>query len=81
MGKWKAFIPLALGLVIASLVGIFAYKWLNVQTTQQEVAKVESETVPVAVAAADLPWGTKLSPEMVKTLPYLKESLPPRQFF
>jgi len=80
MGKWKAFIPLALGLVIASLVGIFAYKWLNVQTTQKKVVNVESEAVPVAVAAADLPWGTKLSPEMVKTLPYLKESLPPGSF-
>jgi pilus assembly protein CpaB len=82
MGKLKAFIPLALGLVIASLVGIFAYKWLNVQTTQKELAKVEvaSEVVPVAVAAADLPWGTKLSPEMLKTLPYLKESIPPGAF-
>ena len=80
MGKWKAFIPLALGLVIASLVGIFAYKWLNVQSTQKKVVNVESEAVPVAVAAADLPWGTKLEPEMVKTLPYLKESIPPGSF-
>jgi pilus assembly protein CpaB len=79
MGKWKAFVPLALALVIASLVGIFAYKWL-IQTTQKKVVSVESEAVPVAVAAADLPWGTKFSPEMVKTLPYLKESLPPGSF-
>jgi len=80
MGKWKAFIPLALGLVIASLVGIFAYKWLNVQTTQKKVVNVESEAVPVAVAAANLPWGTKLEPEMVKTLLYIKESIPPGAF-
>ena len=80
MGKWKAFVPLALGIVIASLVGIFAYKWLNVQTTQKEVVNVKSEVVPVAVAATDLPWGTKLEPEMVKTLPYLKESIPPGSF-
>ncbi|MEA3385815.1 MAG: Flp pilus assembly protein CpaB, partial [Thermodesulfobacteriota bacterium] len=26
---------------------------------------------------ADLPWGTKLEPEMIDTLPYIKESLPP----
>ncbi len=80
MGKWKAFVPLALGLVIASLVGIFAYKWLNVQTTQKKVVSVESEAVPVAVAAADLPWGTKLAPEMVKTVLYLKDTLPPGSF-
>jgi len=54
MGKLKAFVPLALGLVIASLVGIFAYKWLNVQRTQKEVVNVESEAVPVAVARAFL---------------------------
>jgi len=80
MGKWKAFVPLALGLVIALLVAILAYKWLNVQTTQKEVVSVESEAVPVAVAAADLPWGTKLAPEMVKTVLYLKDTLPPGSF-
>jgi len=80
MGKLKAFVPLALGLVIASFVGLFAYKWLNVQTTRKEIVNVESEAVPVAVAAVDLPWGTKLEPAMVKTLLYLKESLPPGCF-
>ena len=80
MGKWKALIPLALGLAIASLVGIFAYKWLNVQTTDKEIANVESKAVSIAVAAADLSWGTKLAPEMIKTLPYLKESVPSGSF-
>jgi pilus assembly protein CpaB len=80
MGKWKAIIPLALALVIASSVTIFVYRWLKVETTHKEVAKAETEVVPVAVAAADLPWGTKLAPEMVKTLPYFKESVPPGSF-
>jgi pilus assembly protein CpaB len=38
---------------------------------------VESEAVPVAVATVDLNWGTKLEPAMVKTVSYLKDSLPP----
>ena len=80
MGKWKVIVPLALALVIASSVTIFVYKWLKVQAIPKEMAKVESEVVSVAVAAADLPWGTKLAPEMVKTLPYLKESIPPGSF-
>ncbi|MCJ7617652.1 MAG: Flp pilus assembly protein CpaB [Desulfobacterales bacterium] len=82
MGKWKAIAPFALGLVIALSAGILVYKWLNVQTTQEAVtkAKIKSDIVPVAVAAADLPWGTKLAPEMIKTLPYLKESIPPGSF-
>ena len=80
MGKWKVIVPLALALVIASLVTFFVYKWLKVQAIPKEIAKVESEVVSVAVAAADLPWGTKLSPAMIKTLPYLKESIPPGSF-
>jgi len=80
MGKWKVIVPIALALVIATLVTIFVYKWLKVQAGPKEMAKVESEVVSVAVAAADLPWGTKLEPEMVKTLPYLKESIPPGSF-
>ena len=80
MGKWKVIVPLALALVIATLVTIFVYKWLKVQAAPKEMAKVESEVVSVAVAATDLPWGTKLEPEMVKTLPYLKESVPPGSF-
>jgi len=66
--------------VIASSVTIFVYRWLKVETTHKEVAKAETEVVPVAVGAADLPWGTKLAPEMVKTRPYLKESVPPGSF-
>jgi pilus assembly protein CpaB len=31
----------------------------------------------VAVAAVDLPWGTKLERDMIKTVAFLKESLPP----
>jgi pilus assembly protein CpaB len=38
------------------------------------------EAVPVAVASVDLPWGTKITGEMVKMTPFLKESLPPGYF-
>jgi pilus assembly protein CpaB len=80
MGNWKALIPIALSLVIA-LTGIFfLYQWLQKQRAPREVVKVESEAVPVSVAAVDLPWGTKLTPEMVKSAPYLKESLPSGYF-
>jgi pilus assembly protein CpaB len=77
MGKWKAIIPIVLALVFATTASIFVYKWLQTKTTPKEVVRVESEAVPVSVAALDLPWGTKLEPEMIETVPYLKESLPP----
>jgi pilus assembly protein CpaB len=47
--------------------------------TTVEVAE-KTEAVPVTVAAVDLPWGTRLEKEMLKTVPYLKESLPPGYF-
>jgi len=78
MGKWKAIIPIVLALVIALTLTIFLYKWVKKQTTEKEaVQQAESETVSVVVAVVDLPWGTKLEPKMIDTLPYIKESLPP----
>jgi pilus assembly protein CpaB len=76
MGKWKAFIPTLLALVIASGGSLFLYKWLHSRTTPKETVKVAAEAVPVVVTAADLPVGTKLKREMLKTSPYFKESLP-----
>lgn len=77
MKNWRAIVPLFLSLVIATAGSIFLYKWIDSQRAPKETVKVESEAVPVAVAALDLPWGTKLKPEMVKMAPFLKESLPP----
>jgi pilus assembly protein CpaB len=44
------------------------------------VVQVKADAVPIAVAAVNLPWGTKLMPEMIKSAPYLKESLPSGYF-
>jgi len=76
MGKWKAFGPIALALIIAVSGSSFLYKWLRSQTTSKQIVKVESEAIPVAVSRVELPWGTKLESEMVKTTRFLKESLP-----
>lgn len=77
MGRWKAFIPIALALIVATGGSIFVYKWLQLKTTSQEVVqKVEAEAVNVVVAVVDLPWGTMIEKEMLTTVPFLKESLP-----
>ena len=81
MGKWKAGIPFILALAVALAASIFLYKWIREQKTPPKIAKVEeSETVPVVVVAAALPWGTKLKPEMLKTVSFLKNSLPSGYF-
>ena len=80
MGNWRTFAPIALSLVIAVAGSYFLYRWIERQRSPKEVVQVQAEAVPVAVAAADLTWGTKLKPEMIKTSPYLKESLPTGYF-
>lgn len=77
MGKWKAFIPIVLALVIATGGSILLYKWLQVKTAPKKVVQVEeTQAVPVVVAAIDLNWGAKLKKEMLTTVPFLQESLP-----
>ncbi len=78
MRRWKAIVPIFVALVIALSGSVLIYKWLNAQTRPEQMVRVESiEAVPIAVAALDLPWGTKLTREMITTLPYFKKSLPP----
>jgi pilus assembly protein CpaB len=75
--NWKTLIPIAISILIAAAGSFFLYKWMDRQKTPTEVVKVvEKEAVPVAVAGVNLPWGTKIKPEMVKTTPFLKQSLP-----
>jgi pilus assembly protein CpaB len=80
MGNLKAVVPIALSLLIAAVGSYALYSWVEKRTAPKEVVKVQADAVPVAVAAADMPWGTQLKPEMVKMVPYLKESLPSGYF-
>lgn len=80
MGNIKAVVPIMLSLVIAIAGSFFIYQWIKKQTAPKEVVRVESEAVPVLVAKVDIPWGTKLSDEMVITAPFFKESLPPGHY-
>ena len=77
MGSMKAVIPIVISLVIAIVGSFIIYRWIQKQVTPTEVVKVEAEAIPVLVAKTDIPWGTKLTQEMVATTPFFKESLPP----
>jgi pilus assembly protein CpaB len=79
MGKWRAILPIAMAVLIAFFGSIFLYKWLQSQTGTK-IIKSEVASVPVCVAAVDLAWGSKLQKEMIKTVPFLKESLPTGYF-
>lgn len=81
MGRWRAIIPVAVGLVVASGASWFIYNWMQKQAAPKEVVTVaEFQSVQACVAAVDLPWGTKLTAEMIKSVPYPAESLPAGHF-
>jgi pilus assembly protein CpaB len=80
MGNMKAVVPIALSLVIAVEGTWFIYQWIQRQRAPAEVVQVQTQAVPIAVAGVDIPWGTKLKPEMIKTAPYFSESLPNGHF-
>ena len=79
MGIWKAILPIILAVVIAFVGGVFTYNWVKKQVGTQTVTP-EKETVMIAAAGIDLPWGTKINKEQLKLVPYLKETLPPGYF-
>ena len=80
MGNMRAVVPIAISLTIALAGSWFIYTWIQTKQAPPQVVKVETEAIPVVVAAADMPWGTLLKPEMLKTSPFLKESLPNGHF-
>jgi hypothetical protein len=41
MGKWNAFIPIVVALVIATGGSTLLYKWLQVQTAPKKVVEVD----------------------------------------
>lgn len=75
--KQKPLFLFGLAMVVALAVAALSYGWIKEMAQSQSQAR---ETQPVVVAAVDLTWGTSLTGEMVKVVPYLKESLPAGYF-
>jgi len=77
MRRYAPFIILAVGIILALAAGILTYGRLK---GAAQVKKEVVPAVPVAVAAKDIPWGTKLAPEMIKLISLPKDALPPGYF-
>ena len=73
MKKYKPVILIVLTVLVALTTSLLAYKWFKERSIAN--AGRRGELVNVAVAVADLSWGTIIKPEMVKTVPFLKGSL------
>ncbi len=77
MNKNISLVLLIAGIIVALLVGVGTYTWLQKRTA---VKPENVLTQPVVVAAVDLSWGKVLDTAQVKTSPFLKSSLPQGYF-
>jgi len=77
MGKYKPFILLGTAVIVALVTSVLIYNWLQ-RKSKAEIPEMKTQSV--AVAAADLSWGTVLTKDMVKVTPFLKTSLPDGYF-
>jgi pilus assembly protein CpaB len=77
MGKTRTYVILGVGVVVALIAGLLAHGWLNGEVAAQARA---AGTQPVIVASVDLKWGTVIAKDMVKTVPFLKRTVPPGSF-
>ncbi|MGA1839216.1 MAG: Flp pilus assembly protein CpaB [bacterium] len=84
MGKGKPIVMFIFAIVIAFFFTVLTFNWLQrLKKQKAEVAPVmeaEINTRPIAVAISDLSWGTSLTGEMIKMVPFLVESLPAGTF-
>ncbi len=65
---------------MALVTSILIFNWLAQLESPEKTTQVQLDTSNVAVVAEAKPWGTTLSEEMVKLVPYPKESLPEGHF-
>jgi pilus assembly protein CpaB len=79
MKRSQPFILLGLAVGMALVTSILAYNWLQRQPKVVEKV-IGSQTEMVAVAVGDLFWGTKLTPEHFKLVPFPTGSLPEGHF-
>ena len=79
MERWRAVVPIVLDLLIAVVASFLLYKWMKKQTAPKKVAE-KAKILQVAVAEVEIPAGTKLKSEMMKTVYFLEESLPQGYF-
>lgn len=77
--KSKVVIIFVIAVLIASLAALLVYKRLqNNPKTEVRLQEIKDESI--AVAAHDLPWGTLLTRDMIKTATFLTKSLPEGSF-
>jgi len=78
MWKHKSFILLGSAILIALVTTVLIVRVLQKKALDKERASIETQ--PIAIAMADLSWGTSLTKDMIKVVPFPKEYVPPGCF-
>ncbi len=78
MGKRRSFILLGVAVLIALITTALIVR--VVQRKAEEKGRASIETQPIAVAMVDLAWGTSLTKEVIKVVPFPKEYVMPGCF-
>jgi pilus assembly protein CpaB len=78
MGKHKSLILLGSAVLIALVTTLLIVRVLQKKTTEKDRASIETQ--PIMVALVDLSWGTSLTKDMIKVVPFPKEYVPPGCF-
>lgn len=74
MQRRAVVLTLLAALIFGSIASLAIYRFL--QQKEQEIERARGEVVDVVVAAADLPPGTSLAPEQLRTVMWPMNSLP-----
>ena len=81
MGQKRPLVFLAIAMGIALVTTVMVYRWLQGQRMiEVDTPEVMVEGVSVAVASADIPWGTPLAEKTVRTIMYPEEGVPAGHF-
>jgi pilus assembly protein CpaB len=81
MGQKRPLVFLGIAMIIALVTTVMVYRWLQGQRmTEVNTPEVVVEGVSVAVASADIPWGTPLENKTVRIMMYPEEGVPAGHF-
>jgi pilus assembly protein CpaB len=81
MGQKRPLVFLAIAMGIALVTTVMVYRWLQGQRMiEVDTPEVVVEGVSVAVASADIPWGTPLADKTVRIIMYPEEGVPAGHF-
>ena len=81
MGHKRPLVFLGIAMMIALVTTVMVYRWLQGQRMiEVETPDVVMEGVSVAVASADIPWGTPLADKTVRVIMYPEDGVPAGHF-